>query len=212
MADDQPALRGCSHYYCRMTSTGVSGVILAGGLARRMHNQDKGLVPFKGQALISYAIKAMTPLVTEVFINANRHHDVYQQFGLRVIADQTDQFDGPLAGILTAMLAAKHAVLLVIPCDSPLVTTVHLERLLTARSVEDSDVAVAFDGERLHPVFLAIKTDLSTHLQAYLDRGERKLERWLHQHQWVAVDFSDVAGVFVNLNTLEELAALEVQL
>lgn len=192
-----------------MTSTCVSGVILAGGLARRMHNQDKGLVRFKGQVLISYAIKAMTPLVTELLINANRHHDAYQQFGLRVIADQTDQFDGPLAGILTAMLAAKNAVLLVMPCDSPLITTVHLERLLTARALEDSDVAVAFDGARLHPVFLAIKTHLSPHLQAYLDRGERKLEGWLRQHNWVTVDFSDVTEVFVNLNTLEELRALE---
>lgn len=195
-----------------MNSTPVIGVILAGGLARRMYHQDKGLVPFKGQALISYAIKAMTPLVTETLINANRHYDAYQQFGLRVIADQTDQFDGPLAGILTAMLAAKNAVLLVMPCDSPLITTVHLARLLTARAAEDSDIAVAFDGERLHPVFLAIKTHLSTHLQAYLDRGERKLECWLQQHQWVTVDFSDVTEVFVNLNTLEELKALEVQL
>lgn len=192
-----------------MNATPVTGVILAGGLARRMYNQDKGLVPFKGQALISYAIKAMTPLVTEVLINANRHHDAYQQFGFRVVADQTDQFDGPLAGILTAMFAAQNPVLLVMPCDSPLITTVHLERLLIARAAEDSDVAVAFDGERLHPVFLAIKTHLSTHLQAYLDRGERKLECWLQQHKWVTVDLSDVAEVFVNLNTLEELRVLE---
>ncbi|NOT84582.1 MAG: molybdenum cofactor guanylyltransferase [Methylococcaceae bacterium] len=191
--------------------TSVTGVILAGGLARRMHNQDKGLVNFNGQPLVSYAVKAMIPLAAHILINANRNHDAYQQFGWPVIADQTDQFDGPLAGILTAMSAAKTTILLVMPCDVPLITTAHLHRLLTVQEAKACDVAVAFDGERLHPVFLAIKTDLHDSLKAYLDSGQRRIAAWLAQQNMAIVDFSGDAEVFVNINTLPELVALESQ-
>lgn len=187
----------------------VTGVVLAGGLARRMNHQDKGLVSYKGQALVSYAIEAMSPLVTAILLNANRNQETYQQFGYPVIADQTNQFDGPLAGILTAMLAAKTALLLVMPCDSPLITTTHLKRLLAVREQADSDVAIAFDGERLHPVMVVLKTALKDSLLAYLDKGERKMETWLTQHAWVKVDFSDSKHVFANINTLPDLLALE---
>ncbi|MCX7087283.1 MAG: molybdenum cofactor guanylyltransferase [Methylococcales bacterium] len=189
----------------------VTGVILAGGLAKRMHKQDKGLVNYKGQPLVSYAINAMTPLVTQLLLNANRNHDTYQRFGWPVIADQTDQFDGPLAGILTAMLAAQTDILLVMPCDSPLMSTAHLQRLLTMRETTGSDVAVAFDGERLHPVFLAIKTNLRSSLQAYLDGGQRKMALWLTQQKMVTVDFSSDTGVLMNINSLSDLLALEAQ-
>ena len=146
-------------------STKITGVILAGGRARRMNHQDKGLVCYQGRPLVDYAIAALAPLVHETLINANRHHEQYQQFGLPVVADQTDSFDGPLAGILTAMIHSDAAVLLVVPCDAPLITTVHLQKLLTVRAELNADIAVAFDGERLHPVFLAIHTRLKTSLQ-----------------------------------------------
>ncbi len=174
-----------------------------------MHNQDKGLVNYKGQPLVSYAIKAMSPLVTQILISANRNHDVYQQWGWPVIADQSNTFDGPLAGILSAMSAAQTDLLLVMPCDSPLITRVHLQRLLAQWEAAGADVAVAFDGERLHPVFLAIKRDLQADLQAYLDSAQRKMARWLTQQKMVTVDFSNEPEVFVNINTLPELMALE---
>jgi molybdopterin-guanine dinucleotide biosynthesis protein A len=110
--------------------TKVTGVILAGGLARRMGNRDKGLVEFKGQPLVSYAIQAMHPVVKELIINANRSLDGYRRFGLQVVPDQTDTFDGPLAGILTACVYAKSGILLVAPCDSPFFGTRHFKMLL----------------------------------------------------------------------------------
>ena len=70
----------------------ITGVILAGGLARRMGHQDKGLILFQGQPLVSYAIAAMRPVVTELLINANRNIEAYQQFGWPVISDLTDSF------------------------------------------------------------------------------------------------------------------------
>ena len=145
-----------------LNQTKVTGVILAGGLARRMNNQDKGLVHYKCSPLVSYAIAALTDVTDQIIINANRNREHYQVFGLPVVTDQTDNFDGPLAGVLTAMIYTDADVLVVVPCDSPLIKAEHLQKLLAARAENAADVAVAFDGERLHPVFLAIKTSLKT--------------------------------------------------
>jgi molybdopterin-guanine dinucleotide biosynthesis protein A len=191
------------------SQTKVIGVILAGGLARRMNNQDKGLVNFKGRPMISYAISALSPMVDQLIINANRNMEQYRRFGLPVVADQTDSFDGPLAGVLAAMIYADADVLVVMPCDSPLVTTEHLEKLLSTRAEQNADVAVAFDGERLHPVFLAIKSTLKNSLEAYLASGQRKIDLWLERQNMVKADFSDTPEVFMNINTMNELTAQE---
>lgn len=191
------------------SQTKVTGVILAGGLARRMNNQDKGLVNFKGRPMISYAIAALSPMVDQLIINANRNIEQYRRFGLPVVADQTDSFDGPLAGVLAAMIYADADMLVVMPCDSPLVTTEHLEKLLSTRAEQNADVAVAFDGERLHPVFLAIKSTLKNSLEAYLASGQRKIDLWLERQNMVKADFSDTPEVFMNINTMNELTALE---
>ncbi len=189
--------------------TKVTGVILAGGLARRMNHRDKGLVIYKGRPLVSYAIAAITAVAGQSLINANRNREQYQAFGLPVVADQTDSFDGPLAGVLTAMFHAEAEVLLVMPCDTPLIKAEHLQKLLAARAENNADVAVAFDGERLHPVFLALKTALKTSLQAYLASGQRKISDWLEQQNKVLVDFSYEPEIFININTLAELTELE---
>ena len=187
----------------------VAGVVLAGGLARRMNNQDKGLVNFKGRPMISYALAALAPAVDQLFINANRNVDQYLSFGYPVISDQTDNFDGPLAGVLTAMIYADAKVLLVMPCDSPLIKTEHMRRLFLCHQNEGVDVAVAFDGIKMHPVFLAIKTALQASLQDYLLSGQRKVELWLEQQSLLQVNFSDEPYLFSNINTMSELSILE---
>lgn len=184
----------------------VSGVVLAGGLARRMGYMDKGLIVFDGQPLISYALAALTPLVNDVLISANRNQEIYRTFGFEVISDGNDRFEGPLAGILAAMRATSAAILLVLPCDSPRIKSQHLRKLLDALQ-DDVDIAVACDGKRLHPVFAAVKTQLQSDLELYLQKGERKLQTWIEQHDVVKVDFSDTPEIFVNINTPEEIHA-----
>ncbi|UOA10622.1 molybdenum cofactor guanylyltransferase MobA [Methylobacter sp. S3L5C] len=192
--------------------TKVAGIILAGGLARRMNNQDKGLVNYKGHPMISYAIAALTAVADESIINANRNREQYQAFGLPIVPDQTDRFDGPLAGVLTAMIYTDAEILVVVPCDSPLIKAEHLQKLLATRAENEADVAVAFDGERLHPVFLAIKTSLKSGLQDYLASGERKISHWLEQQKMVKADFSNEPEIFININTLAELSELEAKI
>jgi molybdopterin-guanine dinucleotide biosynthesis protein A len=189
--------------------TTVAGVILAGGRARRMHSQDKGLILDRGRPLVCYAIDALAGAVSEIIINANRHLDQYRTFGRPVVSDRSASFDGPLAGILAAMLHTEAEVLAVLPCDSPLILTEHVAKLLAVRAAHNANIAAAHDGERLHPVFLALKTDLKESLQDYLNQGERKVDRWLERHRLVLADFRTTPEIFANVNTLTELAALE---
>ena len=174
-----------------------------------MGGQDKGLVDYNSRAMIEYALEALSPVVKEVYINANRHLEQYRQFGYAVISDQTETFDGPLAGVLSAMLQSDAEILLVIPCDSPLVQSSHLQKMLESRNNADADIAVAFDGKRLHPVFLALKRSLAPSLQEFLSSGQRKIDLWLEQHHVIRVDFSETPQIFLNVNTLEELSDLE---
>lgn len=190
--------------------TKVAGVILAGGLARRMGGQDKGLILYKQRPMLAYAIEAMQPLVDRLIINANRNLERYRQFGFPVVSDQNADFEGPLAGILAAMRAVQHSdILLVMPCDSPLFKTEHLQRLLTTLQSSRAECCAAFDGERLHPVFLALRTDLAESLQAFLANGRRKVESWLEQHRCVRADFHSTPEIFGNINTLQDLNELE---
>lgn len=186
----------------------VSGVVLAGGQARRMQQQDKGLVLFKQRPLVSYPIEALAAVADDLLISANRNQAIYRQWSYPVISDATDDFDGPLAGILAAMDYVDAEILLVLPCDSPLFAAQHLQQLL-AGLTEQFDIAVADDGERLHPVFLAIRTELKASLKAYLASGERRLQNWIFQHRVNQVDFSQQAQIFTNVNTLAELEMLE---
>ena len=187
----------------------VTGVVLAGGLARRMNKQDKGLIIYHNRPMVSYAVDAMSQIAETVVINANRNIDDYKQFACEVISDQTDSFDGPLAGVLSAMAHATAGILIVMPCDSPLIKAQHLQKLLSALQNNKVDIAVADDGERMHPVFLALKTTLQSSLKSYLDQGNRKIDLWLQQHKMIKVDFSQNPEVFLNINTLSELHALE---
>jgi len=187
----------------------VTGVVLAGGLARRMNNQDKGLIDYHNRPMVSYAVDAMSQVASTVFINANRNLLDYKGFGYQVISDQTDSFDGPLAGILAAMNHTETDILCIMPCDSPLIRAGHLTKLISALIDNNADIAVAFDGERIHPVFLALKPSLQTSLTTYLQQGDRKIDLWLFQHNVIKVDFSNEANVFLNINTLSELNAME---
>ncbi len=191
--------------------TTVAGVILAGGLARRMDNQDKGLILYHGRPLVCYALAALIGAAPEILINANRNLEQYRRFGAPVVPDQTASFDGPLAGILTAMLYTRAEVLVVLPCDSPMILGEHVQKLLATRAEHDADVAVAHDGKRLHPVFLALRTALKDSLQSYLAGGGRKVEHWLAQQRLVLADFSATPDIFINVNTMTELTALEAQ-
>lgn len=188
----------------------VSGVILAGGLARRMGGEDKGLVNFQGQPLIKHVIKRLLPQVDQLLINANRNIDRYQQFGYRVITDTLADFQGPLAGMLSGMQNANSDYILTAPCDGPLLSQKLRQRMLESLLSSGKTIAVATDGQRLQPVYCLIPCHLQADLEAFLKSGERKIDLFFAQYPLAEVDFSDEPSCFVNLNHPEDLAALPV--
>lgn len=183
----------------------VTGVILAGGQARRMGGADKGLMLYQQQPMVHYAIQAMQPQVDTLIINANRHIDQYQSFGYPVTQDSIEGFHGPLAGMLTAMEQVETDFILTAPCDCPSISKQLRQRMMETLLLTQSDVAVASDGDRLQPVFCLIPTRLKDSLNSFLEQGERKIDRWLAQHKMAEVDFSDQPETFVNFNHPEDL-------
>jgi molybdopterin-guanine dinucleotide biosynthesis protein A len=189
--------------------TKVTGVILAGGQARRMNFQDKGLQLFRGQILISYSFNALRPIVDELIINANQNLTAYENFGVPVISDLIQDFSGALAGILAAMTYSNAAVLLVVPCDAPFISTAQLQHLLSEHEKSGAEITVARTGEQIHSVFLVVKTSLQASLETYLAAGNHKVRLWFESHQTHFVDFGENARGFENINTLAELNAYD---
>ena len=186
----------------------ISAIILSGGRATRMNGVDKGLVLLQNKTLIQHVITHLTPQADEIFINANREIEAYQSFGYRVLQDENEDFIGPLAGFLLGLNHAKHEHVLTVPCDSPLLPLDLVEKLLNGMAVAHADIAVASSAGDTHPVF-CLKRSVLPSLAGYLASGERKVSAWQKSQQYIEVDFSDDADAFTNLNTFEDLTALE---
>ena len=186
----------------------ITGVILAGGRGSRMGGVDKGLVHLYGRPLIEHAIDALRPQVGGLLISANRNLDVYASYGVPVIADVMGDYDGPLAGILSAMRAARTTYIVTVPCDCPRFPADMVPRLIVALSCARADSAVASSGGRMQPVFALMRCTLAECLQEYLAAGGRGVENWMRRQQVVIAQFPDGAA-FMNINTPEELKHLE---
>lgn len=190
----------------------VSGVILAGGEARRMGGNDKGLVQLAGRPMVEHVLAALRPQVEHVLINANRNHDAYRRFGVPVIADTMSGFQGPLAGMAAALRAVTTPLLVTVPCDSPFVPDCLVARLTRALDDAGADLATAHDGTRMQPVFALLRVELAESLELFLAGGGRKIDRWFADHRVASADFSDQPDTFLNVNTAEEVARIEGRL
>ena len=182
-----------------------AGLILAGGRGRRMGGLDKGLQIYLGRPLITHVLEAMRPVVGEVLISANRHLGDYQGLGYPVLEDLYADFEGPLAGLLSAMQHTKSPFLLVVPCDTPRLSTEALRRLISVYQTGQYDLVIPHDGERLQPLVMVVGTHLKMSLTHYLHQGERRVDAWAHQHALAVVDYSDCPELFLNINTIAEL-------
>lgn len=182
----------------------ISCVILAGGRGRRMQNADKGLLELGDKPLIAHSIDAAKTQARHLFISANRHIETYERYGYPVLQDELSDYQGPLAGFITALNACTTPLLLTLPCDTPWLATDVGHRLY--RALDDADLAVADDGQRIHPTVSLMRTSVASGLNEFLASGERKIDIWYKQLDVRHADFSDAKDSFANLNTPEELA------
>jgi molybdenum cofactor guanylyltransferase len=187
----------------------ITAVILAGGKARRMDGQDKGLITLHRRPMIDYIIRALQPQAGNILINANRNAEQYAAFGLPVIADMLGDYFGPLVGMASGMNATNKTFIVTAPCDSPFIPDNLVETLYRALAENEADISVAHDGERMQPVFALLRCSLLPSLLAYLDEGGRKIDTWYGQQRLARADFSASADTFLNLNTPEDKVMLE---
>ena len=198
----------------------ITGLVLAGGLGTRMGHSDKGKLPLHGQPLARHVLQRLAPQVGQLAISANAHAEDYARFGLPVWPDLLPGQLGPLAGLHSGMRHAGTPYLLTVPCDSPLLPPDLAVRLAACLSENGADLAIAVTEEmdpatgsavrRPHPVFCLVKTSALPQLEAYLAAGERRMRTWHGPLKLAEVLFQE-HGAFGNVNTPEDLAALQAQ-
>ncbi|WP_426416355.1 molybdenum cofactor guanylyltransferase MobA [Aestuariirhabdus sp. LZHN29] len=191
----------------------VDGVILAGGEARRMGGEDKGLVALGGKAMIEHVIARFAPQVAGLCINANRNQERYAALSFPVISDrQSGEYPGPLAGMAAGLAASQAELVAFVPCDAPLLPGDLVSRLHSALEQQKADMAVAHDGAFWQPVFVLMRRSLLPSLEHFLEGDGRKIMHWFQQQEMVKVVFDDQVDAFENINTPEHCQRVEQQL
>jgi molybdopterin-guanine dinucleotide biosynthesis protein A len=190
----------------------VAGVLLAGGLARRMGGGDKPLRTIAGRSLLDLVIERMQPQVAALVLNANGDPARFAAYGLPVAADSIPDYAGPLAGVLAGLdWAAEHRpdcpMMVSVPTDAPFLPRDLVARLVAGLQAEAADLACAASGGQAHPVIglwpVRLRQDLR---RALVDEGIRKVDVWTARYRLATVAFSDQPiDPFFNANRLEDL-------
>lgn len=197
----------------------IAGVILAGGLARRMGGGDKALLRLGGETLLARVVARLRPQVEEIVLNANGDPARFAEFGLPVVADTVEGFAGPLAGVLAGMrwaAARGYTHVASAAGDTPFFPADLVARLREAAETSGSPIALAAtnDPERgltEHPTFGLWPVALADNLEEALSVGHlRKVIVWTSRHGAARAVFDD-AGTFpfFNVNTPEDMLEAE---
>ena len=197
----------------------VCGVLLAGGLARRMGGGDKCLRLLAGRPILTHVIERLRPQVSGLVINANGDPARFADFALPVVADVIEGYAGPLAGVLSGMTWAREHVpdcshIVTVPTDAPFLPHDLVARFRTALKDEGTALACAASGGRAHPVFglwpVGLRDDLR---QAMEQEAIRKVDIWTARHGLSVVEWSNaLRDPFFNANRPEDLAQAEEML
>jgi molybdenum cofactor guanylyltransferase len=193
------------------------GVILAGGLARRLGGGDKPMHQIGGRTILSRVIERLAPQCEALILNANGDPERFAMFGLTVIPDTVGDFPGPLAGVLAALdwtAESRPDVewVVSIPGDCPFLPRNLVPRLHNARTDQDAQLAVAVSGDQTHPVVGLWSVALRNELRhALVEEGIRKIDRWTERYRLARVSWQvDPVDPFFNANTPEDMVAAEL--
>lgn len=195
-------------------SESVVGIILAGGLARRMGGGDKCLLPLAGKTLLQRTIDRASPQVSQLLLNANGNSLRFARTRLPVVPDIIANNLGPLAGIHAGLeWMTKHAPdiewLVSFASDTPFFPQDFAEALLSAAG--STKLVVASSQYKLHPVFALWHKSLKPEIEVALQSGQSpRLQEWIKSQGANTVDFAaDAYDPFFNINTPQDLYAAE---
>jgi molybdenum cofactor guanylyltransferase len=194
----------------------IPGVLLAGGLARRMGGGDKPMRSILGRTILARVIARLAPQCDGLILNANGDPARFAAFGLPVIADDVADYPGPLAGILAALdwMAAKRPevkYVLSAAADCPFLPRDLVTRLAAAREEQGAELAVAASDGQTHPVIGLWSVRLREELRHALVKEDiRKIDRWTARYKLATVNWPAAPlDPFFNANTVEDIAEAE---
>ncbi len=189
------------------------GLVLAGGLARRMGGGDKAMLRIGSATILDRVLERLSPQCSRLIINANGDPARFASTRLPVIPDNVPDFAGPLAGVLAGLdWAAAHApgidYIASVPGDCPFLPRDLVARLHAARAADDQPLACARSGEWRHPVVglwaVALREDLR---HALTREGLHKIEVWTARHGVSIADWPTApVDPFFNVNTPDDAA------
>jgi molybdenum cofactor guanylyltransferase len=192
------------------------GVVLAGGLARRMGGGDKPMRRIGGRTILDHVLERLAPQCDGLLLNANGDPARFAGFGLPVVADTVENYPGPLAGVLAGLdwtAANRPGVEWVVSVagDCPFLPRDLVDRLHRARTAQNADLAVAASGDQTHPVIGLWKVALRKELRhALVEEDIRKIDRWTARYRQATVSWpTEPIDPFFNANTVDDLAEAE---
>jgi molybdenum cofactor guanylyltransferase len=194
----------------------IAGIVLAGGLSRRMGGGDKSLRLLAGRPILAHIVERAAPQVVALALNANGDAARFAAFGLPVVADSVPDFAGPLAGVLAGLDWAAARVpgathVASFAGDAPFLPRDLVARLAAALGDGRHALACAASGGRAHPVFGLWPVALRDALRrAVTEEGMRKVDVWTARYALVTVDFATAPiDPFFNANRPDDLAEAE---
>jgi molybdenum cofactor guanylyltransferase len=192
------------------------GVLLAGGLARRMGGGDKPMRTIGGRTILDRVIARLASQCDGLILNANGDPARFASFGLPVIADTVQDFPGPLAGILAALdwTAANRpdvGWIVSAAADCPFLPRDLVARLQQARIEQGAQLAVAASAGQTHPVIGLWSVGLRKELRhALVVEDIRKIDRWTARYRLATVTWpAEPLDPFFNANTMDDITEAE---
>ncbi len=183
-------------------------LMLSGGRGQRMGGQDKGLLDWRGQPLIAHLQSLVRPLTDDLIISCNRNPQQYAVYADQLVNDDSPDFPGPLAGIRAGLAAARHAHLLILPCDVPHIDARLLADLRQTAQRNPLLPVMVRHGEFWEPLICIIPTHLQTEVELAWRAGERSPRKIFLQLGGVGLECPADDPRLANLNTPELLQTL----
>ncbi|MGH1463067.1 MAG: molybdenum cofactor guanylyltransferase MobA [Neptuniibacter sp.] len=185
----------------------LAAVILSGGKGERMRGQDKGLIEIEGKPMVATTVELATNFTQTVAISYNRNQAVYSKFGCDLLRDRVSNYQGPLAGIHSALLHYQNQFshLLVLPCDTPMLSEELVSKLVEAARLNPTSICYLTTIDRPQFLHTVIPTQLNLSLSKWLEQGERAVYKWYRQQKTVEVIASGRELELQNFNTQADI-------
>lgn len=199
--------------------TDCFGIILAGGLARRMGGGDKPLIEIGGAPILAHVISRLAPQCVGLALNANGDPARFARFGLPIIPDDVEGFAGPLAGVLAGLdyVAANLpdvSLVVSVPADTPFIPRDLVKRLESARAAAGAEIAVASSGARMHHAVALWPVNLREALRhALVEEDVRRVSAFTERYRYALAPWrNEPFDPFFNVNAPEDVEKAKAHL